>query len=61
MRKFIFVMMLAIVSLLTSCEGKKNEEQQNFNDETKVESLVVDNTISTDREFMFLNYGGDYR
>ena len=54
-------MMLAIVSLLTSCEGKKNEEQQNFNDETKVESLVVENTVSTDREFMFLNYGGDYR
>lgn len=61
MRKFIFVMMLAIITMLTSCEGKKNEEQQNFNDETKVESLIVDNTISTDREFMFLNYGGDYR
>lgn len=61
MRKFIFVMMLAIITMLTSCEGKKNEKQQNFNDETKVESLIVENTVSTDREFMFLNYGGDYR
>lgn len=60
MRKFVFILMLAIVSLLTSCEEKKNKEQQNFN-EPKVESLIVENTISVDREFMFLNYGGDYR
>ncbi len=60
MRKFVFILMLAIITMLTSCEEKKNEEQQNLN-EPKVESLVVENTISVDREFMFLNYGGDYR
>jgi len=59
MRKFIFVMMLAIITMLTSCE-KEKKEQQNLN-ETKVESLIVENTVSTDREFMFLNYGEDYR
>ena len=60
MRKFVFILMLAIITMLTSCEEKKNEKQQNLN-EPKVESLIVENTISVDREFMFLNYGGDYR
>lgn len=60
MRKFILILMLALSVVLASCEGKEKEEQQP-EEQTEVESLVVENVISTDREFMFLNYGEDYR
>lgn len=59
MRKFILVLMLALSVVLASCEGKEKKEQQP--EQPKVETLDVDNIISTDREFMFLNYGEDYR
>ena len=57
MKKFIF----AIVSLLcmTACNPKKSQPAPT-QEETPVE-LIVGNTISTDRQYMFMNYGGDYR
>lgn len=50
--------MLALTFVLASCNGEKKEQKV---EQPKAETLVVENTISTDREFMFLNYGGDYR
>lgn len=60
MRKFIVFLMLALV-MLASCEKNKKEEIKQEEQTTVVESLDVENIISTDREFMFLNYGDDYR
>lgn len=60
MRKFILILVLAL-SMLASCEGNKKEEQKQEEQIAMVESLDVENVISTDREFMFLNYDGDYR
>jgi hypothetical protein len=59
MRKFILMLMLALSVVLASCEGKEKKEQQP--EQPKIETLNVDHIISTDREFMFLNYGEDYR
>ncbi len=58
MRKFIFMTMLALF-MLASCEEKENKEFEQ--EEQKIESLIVENVISTDREFMFLNFDEDYR
>lgn len=65
MRKIILSLMLVLSVVLASCSGcgntKQQEENINVTEEQKVETLDVDNIISTDREFMFLNYGEDYR
>lgn len=61
MRKFIVFLMLALV-MLASCDGNKKQEEQKQEEQiTVIETLDVENIISTDREFMFLNYGSDYR
>ncbi len=44
--------MAAVCLTFANCEKAKKQE--------KVEALVVENTVSTDREAMFLAYGGDY-
>lgn len=69
MRKIILSLMLVLSVVLASCSScsSNNEEQQqeeeniNVTEEQKAETLVLENTISTDREFMFLVYGRDYR
>ena len=66
MKKIILCLMLAVSFVLASCSGC-HTEQPDFNGNgnndtvTVIESLVVENVISTSREGMFLNYGGDYR
>lgn len=53
--------MLALcIGMLASCEGTKKEEPKQ-EEQPKAETLIVENTISTDREFMFLNFDEDYR
>lgn len=70
MKKFIFMLMLAIsIIALASCSCDRTNEESNDAVEDEVNnvttgtsgSLVVENTISSDREYMFLKYGGDYR
>lgn len=65
MRKIILSLMLVLSIVLASCSGcgntKQQEENINVTEKQQIETLVLENTISTDREFMFLNYGGDYR
>lgn len=72
MRKIIYLWMLALSFVLASCSGCNNTEQQEQEEIiedtieeqqpelVESESLVVENVISTAREGMFLNYGGDY-
>jgi hypothetical protein len=45
-----------MIGLLTlvSCKKQKNPE-------VKVQEIVVENVTSTDKEYMFTNYGGDYK
>lgn len=57
MKKFIFAIMALLC--MVACNPKKSETVP-VQDETPVE-LIVGNTISTDRQYMFMNYGGDYR
>lgn len=49
----LFVMVLTII--LASCERKKQPVV-----EPVADTLVVENFISTDKEFVFLNYGENY-
>lgn len=58
MRKFIFFLTLAAMLCLGSCSSCSHQEQP-VEPET-VAALVVENTISADREYMFLNYGENY-
>lgn len=59
MKKTIFILMAAAMfSMFTACNSCTQEKKSN---EVSVENLVPENTISTDRQQMFLNYGGDYR
>ena len=56
--------MLAIVGIMaTGCQSCKSENKQEVNaeDSLKVSELVVENTISADRQYMYNNYGNDYR
>ena len=60
MRKIIYCLMLAVSFVLASCSGCTEHSEkiiENSNDSTVIESLVVEDVISTSRESMFLNYG----
>lgn len=64
MKKFILLGALAICALisLNSCSSCGNKENTPSKETiSKKGKLVVENIISSDREYMFLNYGGDYR
>jgi hypothetical protein len=49
MKRLIYFVILVLSIMLVSCEEKKKEA-----------ALIPENTISVDREYMALNYGGDY-
>ncbi len=51
MKKFLIIVLSALVAFC-ACERKAKIE---------VKDIVVENTISTDRQYMFLNYGNYYR
>lgn len=54
MKKFIyFALMALIMAFSTSCNGKKEKAE-------KQSEIIVENTISADREYMFLNFGENY-
>lgn len=58
MKKFIFTLLLVCsLGFIVGCTSCKKEP---VND-PEVGELVVENTISVDREYMFLNYNSDYR
>lgn len=64
MKKFIFMLMLAVsIFTLASCScDRDNKDNGNLNSvKDTLSSLIVENTISVDREYMYLNYGDDYR
>ena len=48
--------LIGVSMMLSSCEGKKKKDVPVVETE-----LVAENTISADKEYMFLNYGKDYR
>ena len=52
MKKLVFLFLM--ICLLVGCKKHKNPE-------VKVQEIVVENVTSTDKEYMFANYGGDYK
>lgn len=58
MKKILFAL-LALVVIFCSCKGKK-EKAENITLPAAA-PVVAEQTISNDKEWMFLNYGGDYR
>ena len=61
MKKFslFFITLLSIVFCFSSCNSCKKDQKQD--DVKPVATLDVENTVSVDREHMFLTYGEDYR
>jgi len=58
---FILVAVCAILAcFMISCNSCKSGKTSNSEEVTEG-GLVVERTISTDREYMFVNYGEDYR
>lgn len=64
MKKYLMFMCVALLSVMTltlsGCKGCKSEKKK----EVPVlmqGKFVVENIISTDKQFMYVNYGGDYR
>lgn len=58
MKKFLSVLLIAFMAMsLTSCEWFKNKQEK----EEPVAQLNVENLVSIDKEYMFLNYGEDYK
>lgn len=55
---FLICAMLLGVLSLGSCSCNKESNQCELK---KAQTLVVENIVSVDREYMYLNYGGDYR
>ena len=59
MRKVLMMMcMAAIVAFTVGCSSCK---KQKVEEEVKAQPMVVENVNSTDKEYMFTNYGGDYK
>ena len=62
MKKIVFVLILFAGLVFTSCSKcTKNAEQQQIVMTDSVAKLVVENTISTDRQAMYLKFGDNYR
>lgn len=68
MKKVILCLLLTVLSLglFNSCTGCSNESNEvPVTDSVEVvaepSTFVVENLISTDRQYMYMNYGGDYR
>jgi len=59
MKKLLIFIGAILVVLFSSCNScnKSNEAS----DTTNTKGIVVENTVSTAKEYMYLNYGGDYR
>ena len=65
MKKILFSLVIAMIFMfgMNSCNGCK-KTQENVSQVEVAEStgeLNVEHLISTDRQYMFTNYGGDYR
>lgn len=63
MRKSILLVMSMLLCLtvgFTSCNGCKNEPTEP-EATPEVAKLIVENVTNADRQYMFTNYGGDYR
>lgn len=62
MKKFlIFSLMLSAMVALTSCKHKAKSEVSSHDASGVLAELVVENTISADRQYMYLHYKADYR
>ena len=62
--KKLFLLMFSMSALLcfTSCDKNKQKvEEAEVVEVEEVTELNVENVVSTDRQYMFLNYGKDYR
>ena len=55
------VSMLFCLALCMSSCSSCNKKDKDVKADSVVAELVVENTLSTDREYMFTNYGKDYR
>ena len=62
MKKTIFLcLLLAIVSIMaTGCSSCQSDNKKQGTTIKPTVSIVVENTISTDKEYMFVNYGKEY-
>lgn len=61
---FIFGMLALFMCSVCACSScKKNNDEKQKTDSTLVlkGELTLENVISSDREYMFMKYGGDYR
>ena len=57
MKKLLFI--LLSLFMITSCNPKKKKQQEEI--QPVQTELILGNIVSADREYMFLNYGGDYK
>lgn len=67
MKRFFYLFtLIAVLSMgIASCDGCKNEKNEKSADSTEVVTndsvMVVENVVGMDRQYMFTNYGKDYR
>ena len=65
MKKFLFILSAVLCMSLASCNSCKSEKPETATDSTTVvtndSAMVVENVVGMDRQYMFTNYGKDYR
>lgn len=67
MKKFLFMLVAVLCMGLVSCNSCKSEKADNATNDTveavvnNDSALVVENVVGMDRQYMFTNYGKDYR
>lgn len=62
MKKFFLTALAACLLTLGACTHKGETKQAEPVKSTgNVAPLLVENVVSTDKQYMYLNYGGDYR
>ena len=65
MKKFLFILSAVLCMSLVSCNSCKSEKPETATDSTTVvtndSAMVVENVVGMDKQYMFTNYGKDYR
>ena len=59
-KTFIFALLMGVIASFCACDGCGKKEG-NVEVGDSVAPFVVENIISTDKQAMFVNHGGDYR
>lgn len=60
-KKCIFGLMAVAALMITSCSSCEKSENKSEITESEITKLNASSVTSTDREYMYINYGSDYR